>query len=105
VRRATLWVTAIGVAILLASGVALVATFDGTPRPDTFVGSRYRRYSRTRRRQSLRRRRYSGIDRVRGDGGDDTVSGGFGGIPDRRERVQGDGGNSTVSGQGDQRAI
>jgi hypothetical protein len=39
VRRATLLVTAIGVVMLLASGVALAATFDGTPGPDTFVGT------------------------------------------------------------------
>ena len=38
-RRATLLVTAIGVVMLLASGVALAATFDGTPGPDTFVGT------------------------------------------------------------------
>jgi len=39
VRRATLLVTAIGVVMLLVSGVALAATFDGTPGPDTFVGT------------------------------------------------------------------
>jgi hypothetical protein len=38
-RRVTLLVTAIGVAMLLASGVDLAATFDGTPGPDTFVGT------------------------------------------------------------------
>jgi hypothetical protein len=35
VRRVTLWVTALGVAVLLASGVALAATSEGADRPDT----------------------------------------------------------------------
>ena len=38
-RRVTLFVTAIGVALMLASRVALAATFDGTPAADTFVGT------------------------------------------------------------------
>ncbi|MBA3636391.1 MAG: hypothetical protein M3Q62_00535 [Actinomycetota bacterium] len=38
-KRVTLLVTVVGVAILLASGVALAATFDGTLGPDIFVGT------------------------------------------------------------------
>jgi hypothetical protein len=55
VRRVTLLVAAIGGALLLASGVALAATFDGTPAADTFVGTQ-------------------GPDDIRGRGGDDTLS-------------------------------
>jgi Ca2+-binding RTX toxin-like protein len=57
VRRATLFVTAIGVAMLLASGVALAATFVGTDGDDTFVGT-------------------DGPDDIRGLAGNDTLSGG-----------------------------
>jgi hypothetical protein len=89
--------------MLLASRVALTATFDGTPRPDTFVGSLGTDDIRGRGDDNLSSA--GGIDRVRGDGGDDTGSGGLGAIPDPRERVEGDGGNGTVSGQGDQRTI
>ena len=39
VRRLTLLITAVGVVLLLVSGVALAATFDGTPAADTFVGT------------------------------------------------------------------
>ena len=39
-RRLTLLVTAIGVVLLLAGGVALAATFDGTAAADTFTGTR-----------------------------------------------------------------
>jgi hypothetical protein len=49
-------VTAIGVALLLVSGVALAATFDGTAASDTFVGT-------------------PDPDDIRGRGGDDTLSG------------------------------
>ena len=55
-KRVTLLVAAVGVAMLLASGVALAATFDGTPGPDTFVGT-------------------DRPDDIRGRGGDDTLSG------------------------------
>ena len=99
VRRITLLATAIGVAMLLASGVALAATFDGTDGPDTFVG--------TDGPDDIRGRAGNdnlsgagGIDRVRGDGGNDTLSGGPGGTLDQRERVEGDGGNDTTSGDG-----
>ena len=73
-KRVTLLVTVVGVAILLASGVALAATFDGTPDPDIFVGT-------------------PGPDDIRGRGSDDTLSG-KGGV----DRVSGDGGNDTLSG-------
>ena len=99
VRRLTVLVTAIGVALLLASGVALAATFDGTDGNDTFVG--------TDGPDDIRGRAGNdtlsgagGIDRVRGDGGNDTLSGGPGGTVDQRERVEGDGGNDTTSGDG-----
>ena len=103
VRQATLCVTAIEVAMLLANRVALTATFDGTPRPDTFVGSLGPDDIRGRSDDNISSA--GGINRVRGDGCDDTGSRGLGGIPDRRDRVEGDGGNGTESGQGDQRTI
>jgi hypothetical protein len=87
--------------MLLASRVALTATFDGAPRPDTFVGSLGTDDIRERGGDNLSSA--GGIDRVRGDWGGDTGSGRLGEIPDRRERVEGDGGNGPVSGQGDQR--
>ena len=103
VRKATLCITAIEVAMLLANRIALIATFDGTPRPDTFVGSLGT--DDIRRRSDDNLSSAGGIDCVRGDGCDDTGSRGLGGIPDRRKRVEGDGGNGTVSGQGYQRTI
>jgi hypothetical protein len=86
-----------------ASRVALAATFDGILRLDTFVGTPFTDDIRGCGDDNLSGA--GGIDRVRGDRGNDTGSGGLGGIPDRRERVEGDGGNGTVSGQGYQRAI
>jgi Ca2+-binding RTX toxin-like protein len=74
VRRVTLLITAMGVAMLLASGVALAVTFDGTDRDDMFVGT-------------------DGPDDIRGRAGNDNLSG-AGGI----DRVRGDGGNDTLSG-------
>src|SRR5918998_4360532 len=97
VRRVTLLVTAIGVAVLLASGIALAATLEGNDGPNTLVG--------TNGPDDIRGRGgddnisgLGGIDRLRGDGGNDTVSGGPGGVPDRRERVEGNTGNDTLSG-------
>jgi Ca2+-binding RTX toxin-like protein len=74
VKRVSLLITVVGVAMLMASGVALAATFDGTPGPDIFVGT-------------------DRPDDIRGRGGDDTLSGAGGG-----DRVRGDGGNDTLSG-------
>ena len=60
--------------MLLASGVALARTFDGTAGPNTIVGT-------------------AGADDIRGRGGNDTLSGAGG-----NDRVRGDSGNDTVSG-------
>ena len=59
VRGVTSLVTAKGVALLPAGGVALAATFDGTPGSDDIRG----------RGGADNLSGAGGIDRVRGDGG------------------------------------
>ena len=60
-RRTMLLLTVMGLALVLASGIALAATFTGTKRADTINGSDNR-------------------DFIYGLNGDDTLSGGGGNL-------------------------
>jgi Ca2+-binding RTX toxin-like protein len=68
VRRVILLVTAMGVAMLLASGVALAATIEGTPGDDTLDGTDNTDYIYGR----------GGDDLIRSLGARDVVFGGAG---------------------------
>jgi hypothetical protein len=48
VKPVTLLVTVVGVAMLLTSGGALAATFDGTPGPHVLVGTPVKGYTACR---------------------------------------------------------
>ena len=80
VRRIILLLTAIGVATLLASGVALAATIEGTPGDDTLTGT-------------------DNTDYIYGRGGDDLIEAG-----DARDVVFGNRGHDDLYGEevGDQ---
>jgi Ca2+-binding RTX toxin-like protein len=68
VRRVILLLTTMGVAMLLASGVALAATIEGTPRDDTLIGTANTDYIYGR----------GGDDLIRSLGARDVVFGGAG---------------------------
>lgn len=73
-RRATLAFLSVGLAILLASGVALAANLEGTSGADTITGT-------------------SSIDYINGNDGNDTINGLAGG-----DQIQGGNGNDQVGG-------
>ena len=102
-RRLTLLFTAMGVAMLLASGVALAATIEGTPQDDTLFGTSNTDTIYGRGGDDLIRARDS-RDIVFGGRGHDDIYGGaigdqlFGGAGD--DYIVGDGGEDELFGFG-----
>lgn len=100
-RRILLVLTAIGVAVLLASGLAIAATILGTDGPDTLTG--------TSGDDTIEG--FGGNDTISGMAGSDTIKGGLGadklyggneyqsvGASADRDRLEGDEGQDTIVG-------